>query len=196
MRARGLAGHDAAFTRPRSVVRTRPSPLSLSRTIRERQRRDGRAVRTLSVARSVASTSDFGSNPPEPPFLDSHRKHRPFASSPIRTKDRERVHRDRSSSPLSPKLLPGHDFITRLERPCAAGLEYESCMRNSDRPEQRPRVELATQSVTNAATSVGSHCLSRATFSRICPRRPSPDSVWRAACSVEFSGSSSTTIRR
>src|SRR6056297_357559 len=27
MRARGLAGHDAAFTRPRSVVRTRPSPL-------------------------------------------------------------------------------------------------------------------------------------------------------------------------
>ena len=87
MRARGLAGHDAAFTRPRSVVRTRPSPF-LWRAIPRATEMYARAVRTLSVARSVASTSDFGSNPPEPTVagrpMESRRTVRGLARAPSR----------------------------------------------------------------------------------------------------------------
>ncbi len=125
MRARGLAGHDAAFTRPRSVVRTRPSPF-LWRTISEPEKCMRAAVRTRGDARSDASTSRRSSNPPEPttPAASKSASSRCIMRVAVRTREDAALERtrerpsSRSSNPPKPAIavaskVPWHGHSSR-----------------------------------------------------------------------------------
>ena len=171
MRARGLAGHDAAFTRPRSVVRTRPSPF-LGRNDSELQN----CIRGWVLIREQLRC-DRGSNPLEPTSCcEQLREQQVCGTRAVRK--RRHAHSNagtsrRSSSPPETELS-----ATDLESETSDGDSKQQCF---DHPRDRFRCRPRAGFRVRTGSGRRSQCLSRATFSRIWPRRPSPDPGWRAA---------------